>query len=126
MFLTIKIRLFTTTTTFQHIVTILSLRNQPHCNTYSCNSLLPPKIINYLLLLHIKFYEKQVSLISKLQPLSYQFTSSITPCLPRHASQPTPKIYNATALLCKLTHAWKHRRPNIHYHSVLFYLKCLF
>ena len=41
----IKIRLFTTTTTFQHIVTILSLRNQPHYNTYSCNSLLPPKLI---------------------------------------------------------------------------------
>ena len=33
------------------------------------------------MLLHIKFCEKQVSLINKLQPLSYQFTSNITPRL---------------------------------------------
>ena len=44
---------------------------------------------------HLKFYEKQVSLINKLQPLSYQFTSNITPHLPLHASQQTPKICNA-------------------------------
>ena len=47
------------------------------------------------MLLHIKFYDKPVSLIYKLQLLSYQSTSSITPRLPLHASQSTPKMYNA-------------------------------
>ena len=51
------------------------------------------------LLFHIKFFEKLVPLINKLQPLSYQSTSNITPRLPLLPSRPTPKIYNATTLL---------------------------
>ena len=59
-------------------------------------SLLPSK--KYFLL-HGKLYQKPVSLINKLQLLSYQSKSNITPRLPLHTSQPTPKIYNTTALL---------------------------
>ena len=99
-------KLFKSTTSFQHTVTTLSFHN--HISTYTTTSvqhlksLLPPKII-FFLLLHIKFYEKQVSLIHKLQPLSYQFTSNITPRLSLFAFQLTPGMYNATALL---THSW--------------------
>ena len=39
--------------------------------------------------------------MNKLQPLSYQSTSNIIPRLPLHTSQPTPKIYNATALVTR-------------------------
>ena len=53
------------------------------------------------LLLHIKFYVKPVSLINKLQPLSYQSTSNIIPRLPLHVYQPAPKIYNANVLLTR-------------------------
>ena len=51
------------------------------------------------MLLHIKFCEKPVSLIKKLQPLSYQSTCNVTPRLPLHTSQLTPRIYTAAALL---------------------------
>ena len=82
MFSTIdKLRSSTTTTLFQKIVTTLSLHNQISTLT----------TISLQLLLHIKFYEQLVSLINKLQPLSYQSTSNITPRLPLHSSQPTPK-----------------------------------
>ena len=40
----------------------------------------------------IKFYVKPVSLINKLEALSYQSTSNA-------ASQRTPKVYNTTGLL---------------------------
>ena len=39
--------------------------------------------------------------MNKLQPLSYQSTSNIIPRLPLHTSQPTPQIYNATALITR-------------------------
>ena len=73
--------------------------------------------------------EKQALLINKPEPLSYQFKSSITQRLPLHASKPTPKIYNATAVHYshianthkKIFHTrLVHRRPNIRSHSVLF------
>ena len=51
------------------------------------------------LLLHIKFYEKPLSLINKLQLLSYQSTSNRTARLSLHTSQPTLKIHNASTLL---------------------------
>ena len=60
---------------------------------------------SYFLLLHIKFYKKPVTdelmnkLLNKLLPLSYQSTSNITPWLPLYTSQPTPEVYNTTALL---------------------------
>ena len=67
-------------TSFQHTVTTLSLHNQ--IGTFTTTSLQHPKITtsqnNYFLSPHIKFYEKQVSLINKLRQLSYQFTSNIT------------------------------------------------
>ena len=73
-------KIFTTTTSFQHTVTTLSLHNQ--ISTSTTTSLQHPKITtsqnDYFLSPHIKFYEKQVSLINKLLPLSYQFTSNIT------------------------------------------------
>ena len=72
---------FTTTTSFQQIVTTLSLHNQISTSTTTFQK-------KDFLLLHIEFYEKPVSLINKLQPLSYQSMSNITPPLPRHASQP--------------------------------------
>ena len=82
MFSTIdKLRSSTTTTLFQKTVITLSLHNQISTLT----------TISLQLLLHIKFYEQLVSLINKLQPLSYQSTSNITPRLPLHSSQPTPK-----------------------------------
>ena len=62
-------------------VTTLSVHNQISTLT----------TISLQLLLHIKFYEQLLSLINKLQPLSYQSTSNITPRLPLHSSQPTPK-----------------------------------
>ena len=131
MFLTID-KLFTTTTSFQHTVTALSLHNRISTSTTTSlqhlKSFLPPKIIIIIIFVTLySFYEKQVSLINKLQPLSYQFTSSITPRLPLNASPPTPKIYNATALHYshilnthkKLSVRVVHRRPNIRSHSVL-------
>ena len=70
-----------TTTSFQHTETILSLYNQ--ISTFTTTSLQHLKSQNnYFLLLHIKLYEKQVSLINKLQSLSlpinvqYKFTLS--------------------------------------------------
>ena len=81
------------------------------------------------LLLDIESYEKSVSLINKLQPLSYQSTSNITPRLPLYTSQPTHKICNATALLTIIPNILKkchvhvvQRRPNIRSHSVFFNL----
>ena len=91
------IRLFTTTTSFQHTVTTISIHKQISSSTTTWLHFYLPKY--YFLLLHINFHDKQASLINKLQLLIYQFTSNITPRLPLHASQPTPKIYNATALL---------------------------
>ena len=94
--------------------TINKIFHNNHFISTDCNYTIPSHSHNYLtatpkitffykkiffFLLHIKFYEKPVSVINKLQPLSYQFMSNITPRLPLHASQPTPKIYNATALL---------------------------
>ena len=76
---------------------------------------------------HTKFCEKSVSLIKKIQPFSYQQTSNITPRLPLCTSQPTHKIYNATALLHiptiheKLHIRLEQQRPNIRSHSVLFH-----
>ena len=55
--------------------------------------------------------EKQALLINKLEPLSYQFKSSITQRLPLHASKPTPKIYNATAV--HYSHIEIHIKKNI-------------
>ena len=93
------------------LVTTLSLHNQistPSIHNYLTAT---PKITftfeNFFLLLYIKFYEKQVSLINKLQPLSYQYTSNITPCLPLHTPQPTRKLYNATALLTHPQYTFK-------------------
>ena len=72
---------FTTTTSFQAIVTTLSLHNK---------LALPqlPSKKKHFLLPHIEFYEKPVWLINKLQPVSYQSMSNITPPLPLHLSQP--------------------------------------
>ena len=79
------------------LLATLSLNNQITTSTTTSlqhlKSLLPSKKIIFCYKLQIKFYEKPVSVINKLQPLSYQLaTSNIT-------SQPTPKICNATALL---------------------------
>ena len=80
------------------------------------------------LLLHIKFYEKPVSLINKPQPLSHQSMSNITPPLPHHPSQPTPRIWYTTLLhylhipksTRKKLHTYLvHWRPNKRSHSVL-------
>ena len=124
------IRLFTTTTLFQQTVTTISLHNQISTSTTTSlqhlKSPLPPKN-NYFLLLHLKFYEKQVSLIYKLKPLSYQFTSNITPRLPLHASQPTPPkrqryctTHKSLIHIKKLHKLLVHRRLNIRFHSALF------
>ena len=121
------IRSFATTITFQQTVTTLSLHNQISTLTTTSlqhlKSLLSSK--KYFLSLNVKFYQKPVSLINKLQPLSYQSKSSTTPRLPLHTSQPAPKIYKT------LLHYYARlveRRPNICSHSVLFYLLlfCLF
>ena len=89
------IRSFATTTTFQQTVTTLSLHNQISTLTTTSlqhlRSLLFSK--KYFLSLNIKFYQKPVSLMNKLQPLSYQSKSNTTPRLPLHTSQPAPKIY---------------------------------
>ena len=53
-----------------------------------------------------------MSLTNNLQPLSYQSTSNITPRLPLYTSQPTPKIYNATALLTHPLHTYKSSPPS--------------
>ena len=78
------------------------------------------------LLLHIKFYEKQISLINKLQPLSYQFTSNITPRLPLHAHLNQPPKYATLLQYSHIPNTRKklhtplvHWRPNIRSHSVL-------
>ena len=73
MFSTID-NIFTTTTSFQQTLTILSCHNQistpnlPQLTSLQeLKSLLPSKK-RYFLLLHIKFCEKRLSLINKLQP----------------------------------------------------------
>ena len=55
---------YTSTTSFQHTVTTLSLHNQIIASTTT--SLQHLKSLSPPLLLHIKFYEKQISLINKL------------------------------------------------------------
>ena len=72
---------FTNSTSFQQAVTTLFLHNQISTSTTTLQK-------KHFLLLQIEFYEKPVSLINKLQPLSYQSTSNITPPLPLHSSQP--------------------------------------
>ena len=83
---------------------------------------------NHFLFFHIKLYEKQVSLINKLHPLSCQFTSNITPRFPLHASQPTlnyttllhySHIPNTHKIIETSNTRVVHRRPNIRSHSVL-------
>ena len=89
-------RLFTATTSFQQTLTTLSLHNQISPSTpislQHLKSLLPPKITIFCYF-NVKIHEKQILLIIKLQPLSYQFTSNITR-LPLHASQPTLLRYS--------------------------------
>ena len=75
------IRLFTTTTSFQRTVTTLSLHNQISTFTTTSlqllKSLLPPKIV----ILCYFILNSTRNKFNKLQPLSYQFTSHITPRL---------------------------------------------
>ena len=131
------IRSFATTTTFQQTVTTLSLHNQISTLTTTSlqhlKSLLSSK--KYFLSLNIKFYQKPVSLMNKLQPLPYQSKSNTTPRLPLHTSQPAPKIYKTLLHYSHIPNRHKklharlvERRPNIFSHSVLFYLLlfCLF
>ena len=85
-------------TSFQQTVTTLSLHNQISTPTTTSSlqhlkSLLPSK--KYPLLLRIKFCEKPA-----FTNYSHYRTN---PRLPLHTSQPTHKVYNATALL---THPW--------------------
>ena len=117
MFSTIdKLRSSTTTTLFQKTVITLSLHNQISTLT----------TISLQLLLHIKFYEQLVSLINKLQPLSYQSTSNITPLHFTHLNQPQ-NIQRYCTTHISLIHIKKlhvrlvQRRPNIRSHSVLFF-----
>ena len=78
----------------KYTITKLALPQLPHCNTY------------HFLLLHIKFYDKQISLTNKPQPLSYQFTSSVTLRLPLQAHLNQPLKY---ATLLHYSHI-----PNTH------------
>ena len=75
------IRLFTTTTSFQRTVTTLSLHNQISTFTTTSlqllKSLLPPKIV----ILSYFILNSTRNKFNKLQPLSYQFMSHITPRL---------------------------------------------
>ena len=131
------IRSFATTTTFQQTVTTLSLHNQ--ISTLTTNSLQHLKSLlsskKYFLSLNIKFYQKPVSLMNKLQPLSYQSKSNTTPRLHyTHLNQPLKYIKRYCTTHKSLIHIKKlharlgERRPNIFSHSVLFYLLlfCLF
>ena len=86
-----------------------------HCN-YTIPSYPNEHLNNYLTATPKTTFTSQIiiccyftlnSLINKLQPLSYQFMSNVTPRLPLHASQPTPKIYNATTLHTSLIHIKK-------------------
>ena len=96
-------------------MTTLSLHNQ--ISTFTTTSLQHPKITtsqnNYFLSPHIKFYEKQVSLINKLRPLSYQFTSNITHAFHfTHLNQPL----KYTALL-RYSHIPNTEKKNSHTRS---------
>ena len=90
----------------------------PHCNTQN-HFYLPKKIIFCYFVLNST--RTQFRWLPNYSHYLTKSTSNITPLLPLHTSQPTPNIYNATALL---THAWYtclvHRLPNIRSHSVLF------
>ena len=84
--------------TFQHTVTTLSLDNRISTSTTTS---LPTSQFCYFIL-------------NSTRNDFHQFTSTVTPRLPYHASRPTPKIYNATTTLTSLlnthkkyfTHAW--------------------
>ena len=101
------------------------LNREPN-NVQHLKSLLPLKIIIfcYFILNSNKFPWLTIT----LQPLSYQFTSNMTPRLPLQASQPSPKIYNATAV--HYSHVPSHKKtsntpststPNKRSHSVLYF-----
>ena len=123
------IRFFTTTTSFQQTVTTLSLHNQistpATTSLQHLKSLLPSNTIIFCYFTS-KFCEKPVSVINKLQPLSYQSTSNITPRLRLHSSQP-PLKYTTLLDYSHILNTHKkghtrpaHRIPNIRSHSALF------
>ena len=122
-------KLFKTTTSFQHTVTTLSFHN--HISTYTTTSvqhlksLLPPKII-FFLLLHINlretsFTDSQTTTI--ILPIHVQYNT--TPFPFRVSTNPW-NVQRYCTTHTSLIHIKKchtrveHRRPNICPHSILF------
>ena len=96
------ITLYTTTTSFHHTVTTLSLYDQISTSKTTSlqhlKSLLPPTIIAFCYFILNSTRNK----FHWLTNLSYQFTSNINLLLPLHASQPTPNSwhYNCPRSVC--------------------------